>query len=130
MVLADTNIFIDFWNNPTSELIECLEREDIVICGVVRAELLHGAISDTDFKNIANLLDAFDKKIFDNDDWQLLGSNLYKLRRKRLTVPFSDAIIATLAIKYDIPVWTGDKHFLLIKNVLTNLKLFNINSGL
>ena len=130
MVLADTNIFIDFWNNPTSELIECFERKDIVTCGVVRAELLHGAISDTDFKNIVNLLDAFDEKIFDNDDWQLLGSNLYKLRRKGLTVPFSDAIIATLAIKYDIPVWTGDKHFLLIKNVLTNLKLFNINSGL
>ena len=69
MVLADTNIFIDFWNNPTSELIECFEREDIVICGVVRAELLHGAISDTDFKNIVNLLDAFDEKLFDNDVW-------------------------------------------------------------
>jgi pilT protein domain protein len=130
MVLADTNIFIDFWNSPTDELIKCFEREDIVICGVVRAELLHGAISDTDFNNIVNLLNAFDEKLFDNDDWQLLGSNLYKLRRKGLTVPFSDAIIATLAIKYDIPVWTGDKHFLLIQNVLTNLKLFNINSGL
>ena len=31
MVLADTNIFIDFWNSPTDELIECFEREDIVI---------------------------------------------------------------------------------------------------
>ena len=130
MVLADTNIFIDFWNSPTDELIKCFEKEDIVICGVVRAELLHGAISDSDFKNITKLLNAFVEKSFDVEDWQLLGSNLYKLRRKGLTVPFSDAIIATLAIKYDIPVWTGDKHFLLIQNVLTNLKLFNINSGL
>lgn len=130
MVLADTNIFIDFWNNPTNELIECFERENIVICGVVRAELLHGAISDTDFKDIMNLLDVFDEKSFDADDWQLLGSNLYKLRRKGLTVPFSDAIIATLAIKYDIPVWTGDKHFVLIKNVLTDLRLFKLSSGL
>ena len=130
MVLADTNIFIDFWNSPTDELIKCFEKEDIVIYGVVRAELLHGAISDSDFKNITKLLNVFVEKSFDVEDWQLLGSNLYKLRRKGLTVPFSDAIIATLAIKYDIPVWTGDKHFLLIKNVLTNLKLFNINSGL
>lgn len=130
MVLADTNIFIDFWNNPTNELIECFERENIVICGVVRAELLHGAISDTDFKDIMNLLDVFDEKSFDADDWQLLGSNLYKLRRKGLTVPFSDAIIATLAIKYDIPVWTGDKHFVLIKNILTDLRLFKLSSGL
>lgn len=127
MVLADTNIFIDFWNSPTDELIECFEREDIVICGVVRAELLHGAISDTDFKNIMNLLDAFDEKSFDADDWQILGSNLYKLRKKGLTVPFSDAVIATLAIKYGIPVWTRDKHFVLIKNVLTDLSLFNMS---
>ena len=42
-------------------------------------------------------------------------------------MPFSDAMIATLAIKYDIPVWTGDKHFALIKNVLTDLRLFNVN---
>jgi hypothetical protein len=26
MVLADTNIFIDFWNNPTKELVECFEN--------------------------------------------------------------------------------------------------------
>ena len=26
MVLADTNIFIDFWNTPTKELVECFEN--------------------------------------------------------------------------------------------------------
>jgi len=127
MVLADTNIFIDFWNNPTKELIECFENEDIVICGVIKAELLHGAVSDTDFDNITTMLEVFEEKSFGFNDWQVLGNNLYKLRRKGLTVPFSDAMIATLAIKYDIPVWTGDKHFALIKNVLTDLRLFNVN---
>ena len=68
MVLADTNIFIDFWNSPTDELIKCFEKEDIVICGVVRAELLHGAISDSDFKNITKLLDVFVEKSFDTED--------------------------------------------------------------
>ena len=128
MILADTNVFIDFWNNPTDELIECFEREDIVICGVIRSELLHGAVSDWDFANITTMLEAFDEKTFDADDWQKLGSNLYKLRISGLTVPFSDAIIATLAIKYDIPVWTGDRHFALIRNVLTDLKLYQAGS--
>ncbi len=128
MVLADTNVFIDFWNNPTDELTECFEHEDIVICGVVRSELLHGAVSDRDFTDITTMLEAFDEKSFDTDDWQELGSNLYKLRRGGLTVPFSDAIIATLAIKYDIPVWTGDRHFALIRNVLTDLKLYQADS--
>lgn len=124
MVLADTNVFIDFWNNPTEELTKRFEQEEIVICGVVRAELLHGAVSDKDFAEITVMLEAFDEMSFDNDDWQTLGNNLYKLRKSGLTVPFSDAVIATLAIKYSIPVWTGDKHFTLIQNVLTDLQIY------
>ena len=124
MILADTNVFIDFWNKPTEELSDVFEKEDIVICGVVRAELLHGAVSDKDFANITMMLEAFDEKSLSTEDWQLLGSNLYKLRKNGLTVPFSDAIIATLAMKYNIPVWTGDRHFALIQNILTDLKLY------
>lgn len=75
---------------PADELTECFEREGTVICGVVRSELLHGAVSDRDFANIT--------------------------------------IIATLAIKYDIPVWTGDRHFSLIQNVLTDLRLYQADS--
>ncbi|MBR0090619.1 MAG: PIN domain-containing protein [Lachnospiraceae bacterium] len=124
MILADTNVFIDFWNHPTDELKAVFEREDIAICGVIRAELLHGAVSDNDFENITTMLEAFDEKNIIADDWQLLGNHLYKLRKSGLTVPFSDAIIATLAIKHDIPIWTSDKHFAMIKNVLTELVLY------
>ena len=124
MILADTNVFIDFWNKPTEELSDVFEKEDIVICGVVRAELLHGAVSDKDFANITMMLEAFDEKSLSTEDWQLLGSNLYKLRKNGVKVPFSDAIIATLAMKYNIPVWTGDRHFALIQNILTDLKLY------
>lgn len=37
MILADTNIFIDFWNNPTEDLKNVFIKEDIAVCGVVRA---------------------------------------------------------------------------------------------
>jgi hypothetical protein len=50
MVLADTNIFIDFWNNPTKELVECFENEDIVICGVIELRrTLHHYLSERCF---------------------------------------------------------------------------------
>ena len=91
---------------------------------MTRAELLHGAVSDKDFAEITTMLEAFDEKAFAADDWQTLGENLYKLRKSGLTVPFSDAIIATLAIKYSIPVWTGDKHFILMQSILPDLKLY------
>ncbi len=60
-------------------------------------------------------------------DWQVLGDNLYKLRINGLTVPFSDAIIATIALKYGIPIWTVDKHFILMQNVFEELKIYKIS---
>ena len=99
----------------------------MVICGIVRAELLHGALSEKDYARITTMLEAFDEKVMEPTDWQLLGSNLYKLRRSGLTVPLSDAIIATLSIKYDVPVWTKDRHFPLIGNVLSGLRIYQVS---
>ena len=130
MILADTNIFIDFWNNPTEDLKNVFLKEDIAVCGVVRAELLHGAVSAKDFANITTMLEAFDEFNLEIPDWQILGDNLYNLRRKGISIPFSDAIIATIALKHDIPIWTGDKHFLLIQSVLTGLNIYQTSDRL
>ena len=124
MILADTNIFIDFWNNPTEDLKNVFIKEDIAVCGVVRAELLHGAVSAKDFANITTMLEAFDEFNLAISDWQILGDNLYNLRKKGISIPFSDAIIATIALKHGIPIWTGDRHFLLIQSVLTGLNIY------
>ena len=130
MILADTNIFIDFWNNPTEDLKNVFLKEDIAVCGVVRAELLHGAVSAKDFANITTMLEAFDEFNLEIPDWQILGDNLYNLRKKGISIPFSDAIIATIAFKHDIPIWTGDKHFLLIQSVLTGLNIYQTSDRL
>lgn len=45
MILADTNIFIDFWNNPTEDLKNVFIKEDIAVCGVVRANFFTDNIS-------------------------------------------------------------------------------------
>lgn len=125
MLLADTNVFIDFWNNPTEEATKTFEKEDIAICGVIRAELLHGAVSEKDFNEITTMLGAFDELSIEHEDWQLLGEYLYKLRKNGVSVPLSDAVIAMVAIKYDVAVWTGDKHFTLIQAVLPSLKIYS-----
>ena len=90
----------------------------------MRAELLHGAVSAKDFANITTMLEAFDEFNLAISDWQILGDNLYNLRKKGISIPFSDAIIATTAIKHGISVWTGDKHFLLIQSALTGLNIY------
>ena len=36
-ILADSNVFIDFWKKPTEKIIDAFKKEDVVICGVVRS---------------------------------------------------------------------------------------------
>ena len=123
-ILADSNVFIDFWKNPNQKIIDTFAEEDVVICGVVKSELLHGARSDTDLNKISDLLSEFEELNFEESDWGKLGEQLYKLRTKGITVPFQDAIIALLSVKYDVPVWTNDKHFSHMQRVITELKLY------
>ncbi len=42
------------------------------------------------------------------------------------SIPLTDPLIAYLAIKYDIPVWTKDNHFKLIQAVYPELKLYQM----
>ncbi|MBQ5988261.1 MAG: PIN domain-containing protein [Oscillospiraceae bacterium] len=87
-ILADSNVFIDFWKNPNQKIIDTFAEEDVVICGVVKSELLHGARSDTDLNKISDLLSEFEELNFEESDWEKLGEQLYKLRTKGITVPF------------------------------------------
>ncbi len=124
MILVDTNIIIDYWKNPSDSITEIFKKEDIAICGIIQAELLHGARSE---KNIADILDAV--SCFENlpysDNWEKLGKMLYKLRTAGLTVPLADVIITQVAIENEISLFSKDKHFELIKQVFPELKLYN-----
>lgn len=122
-LLADSNMFIDFWKKPTQSVIDVFSKEDIVICGVIRCELLHGAKSEQDYDHINSLLDVFEEIPFEEADWKMLGKQLYQFRAKGITVPLSDAIIAYIAVKNRIPVWTRDQHFSYMQKVLTDLSI-------
>ena len=124
-ILADSNIFIDFWKKPDQVLIDTFSNEDVVICGVIRSELMHGAKSEVDLERICDALDSFEELSFEESDWLLLGKMLYALRKSGITVPFQDAIIACLAIKNGIAVWTRDTHFSHMQTVLADLQLYS-----
>lgn len=126
-VLADSNIIIDFWKKPTQDQIRVFSNEDVVICGVVRSELMQGARSDADLLRINETLDEFEDINIENADWPIFGEMLYKLRSHGITVPFQDVLIAFICIKHHVHLWTNDKHFQNIQKVLGELKIFNIS---
>jgi len=56
--------------------------------------------------------------------WNLAGDNLAMLYTSGTTVPFPDALVATVAIENDLEVWARDPHFPMMQKILPHLKLF------
>ena len=126
MILVDTGIIIDFWKRPTQEDEKVFLNEDVAICGVVMAELIHGAKSEKDIKEINKALTGFNYIVIDDTICSDLGRLLYQLRINGITVPFQDALMAVIAIKLKFSIWSKDKHFDMIQKVEPNLKIFTL----
>lgn len=125
MILVDTGVLIDYARNPGDPKLGSLFRTlPLAICGVVRAELLHGSRNPRDRTRLVVLLDSFIQLPIPDGIWDGVGDNLNALRVGGVTIPFPDAVIATVAITNDIELWTRDGHFTLVQGVLPVLKLF------
>lgn len=123
-VLVDTSIWIEFFNRPESKsglrLDKLIRQGKVCSTGIVLTELLQGAKIEKEFNAI---LESFVVLPFLNttiDTWIMAGKISFSLRRKGITIPTTDLIIASLAIENDCPVFTSDPHF----KKIPNLKLF------
>ena len=129
MILVDTNIIIDFWKRPTEKAQEIFESEEIAICGITKAELIHGAKSEKEINIIIEALEDFNMFEISKNDWIEIGKLLNRVKKKGISVPFQDAVIAYLAIKNSSELWTNDKHFRMIQNEIKELKIFELENG-
>jgi predicted nucleic acid-binding protein len=121
---VDTNIIIDFWNNPSSALKNIFTKETAAICGIIKAELMHGAESEEDLLIISKALSDFEYIPIDESIWDEVGRLNYLLRKGGITIPFQDVILCALAIRYDLRIYSNDKHFAMIKEKVEALQLF------
>ena len=124
MILADTTVVIDFLRAPTSRTLHIIKSNQAALCGVTLAEIYAGARSPADFKKYDKALSLFRSVPIPKRIWPSLGRNLALLAANGITVPFADALTATVAIDNDLELWNHDAHFPMIKKVLPQLKLF------
>ena len=115
MVIADTSVWIPFFNRPESpekQAIDTLIDEDrLALAGIVVAELLQGCrtpkVADTILDKLTGVR-FLDTRF---STWRHAGELSASLRRKGITVPLSDVIIAALGIEHHAEVYTLDPHF-------------------
>jgi predicted nucleic acid-binding protein len=124
MILLDTSILVDYLRAPTQRVLNIMQQSGAAVCGVVRAEVLHGSRNAAHLDRLIHSLDSFHQIGTPEDIWDDLGRNLFLLRSRGVHVPLSDALIATLAIRNGLEVWAEDGHYPLMRTVFPRLRLF------
>ena len=124
MILIDTSLLIDYFRGKDSTLNYLIESENLAICGIILAELLHGINSENEKLLICDAIADFEWISIDDGIWNSVGNNLNLLRKNGLNIPFQDAILSTLCIEKNLRIATKDKHFKEISNILPKLQVY------
>jgi predicted nucleic acid-binding protein len=126
-VIIDTSAWIQFFrygSDVVSQLVAELVRNDqAVMTGVVLTELLQGIKTDKERQHLTALFSSLPFIEIVREDWQNAGEDLQALRRRGITVPVTDAVIATVAHRRGLPVLTTDPHFKSFKVNLVGPKI-------
>ena len=100
-------------NPEIKSRLDTLLREDIVrITGIIKLELLGGTRTREEFSRLKTRLDALPYVPMEEPLlWDLAYEMAFDLRRKGVTIPYTDILIASAAIKEDIILLHADVHF-------------------
>ena len=114
-VIIDTSAWIRFFrygSDEVSQLVaELVKNDQAVVTGVVLTELLQGIKTERERQHLTALFSSLPFVETMRDDWQEAGEDLQGLRRRGITVPLTDAVIATVAHRRGLSVLTTDPHF-------------------
>jgi predicted nucleic acid-binding protein len=124
IILSDTVVIIDYWRKPKPVQTWVFDNSPVAFCGVTRAELYVGAKSDLEMEKYSQELTALIELPITHATWGHVGRNLQRLRSKGITLPFSDVIIATVALEHNAEIWTYDSHFKQMRRALPGIRLF------
>ncbi len=127
MVLVDTSVWIAFFregSSPSARRLDMLlEEGEACICGLIEAELLPG-IHMKDRARVRTLMAGLPRLETAVDIW----TDVAEIQERSLAQglgPFSipDLIVAAVALRHKVPLFSLDKHFLSITRV-TELELW------
>jgi hypothetical protein len=111
----DTSVWIPYFRDGGAEygdFIDALIDENRVhINGIVRAELLTGARSPAEIDRLSLALAGLKYVPSDRASSESAGRSGFALKKKGLSVPLSDIIIATDCIDHNLVLIEADRHY-------------------
>jgi len=118
-VIIDTSAWIESFKsggeNKLKELVKRLIIQgDILLPGIIKAEILRGAKNLKEYERLNDLLNGLTYLAVEDSFWERLARFSFELFKKGVIVPLIDTYIALLAIENNVPIVHKDKHFDLI----------------
>ena len=117
MIVADTSVWIDYFNGSDSAEAEALdsalEDGEVAIGDIIFLEILQGFRSDKDYKSAQTKLSALEQyEMFDRNMVIKCADNYRALRKNGITIrKTNDIIIATFCIENKVPLLFSDRDF-------------------
>ena len=122
--LLDTSIWLEVLppgrGSPAlRERVDALLSTDLVATtGMVQLELLGGARSQEEWERLRELMSALHSLAVEDEDWVEASHMGFQLRRRGITVPFTDLLISEVTIRSGAVLVHRDRHFDLIASNL------------
>jgi hypothetical protein len=112
--LVDTSVWIDFLKGEekaVSGLAALMKTRRIVICGQVKQEVLQGSRDTKAFAKLEEEMSIWEYEAEEPADFVEAARIFSQLRWKGVTLPPSDCLIASLAMRLKLHVYARDTHF-------------------
>ena len=119
LFLVDTSAWIlalrkDFLADVKDRVAYLLKENAIITSGMIKLELLGGTKEEKEFQRLKIRLDALEMVETNTSLWERAFDLAFSLRRKGITVPYTDILIAASALMMAATVVHADSHFDLI----------------
>jgi hypothetical protein len=116
LFLVDTSVWIlalrkDFQADVKNRIAYLLKENAIITSGMIKLELLGGTKEEKEFQRLKTRLDALEIVESNTSLWERAYDLAYSLRRKGITVPYTDILIAASALMVAATVVHADSHF-------------------
>ncbi len=116
-VLIDSNVYIGLLRagrDPAQAIFRRYESVDLVICGMVKLEVLRGVKLPKAKERMEAMFSLMQWVETDAKLWESATELAWGLDRRGITLPGADLIIAAAALRAGAAIHTFDRHFLTI----------------
>ena len=116
MILVDSSAWIEFYRasgdpGVAGAVARAIEEDSVCTNGIIQAEIVPFAPDRKSFQQLTDDFKAFHWIEIGRKDFDLAAGMGFDLRRRGVTVPATDLIIAACAIRTGARLYHLDSHF-------------------